>query len=314
MKKKYLTIFLAFSISLMAHSQYTTLAGGSQVCEEPSNLVLVDVTDSTLEVSWDASPDEMNGYEWAIFGDGADPVVDTPVFSGNVQTGITDLVVSGLYQNIEYDFYIKTLCDAGDESDWSLKLDFMTLPQPCAPPTDITVDSFSDTSASFSWTLSVNDADAEEYGWAIFNEGDVPFVDSPLQGAYIATGIDDVLISGLSPNTTYDFYIYLICDWGPYIISDLVGPITFTTTSLGLEDNKLENFKFYPNPSANHIFLEANAPIDRVEIFSVTGKKVIEKERLINLFQMDISSLKTGLFLMKVLIDNEVGYYRFVKK
>ncbi|HZH70703.1 MAG TPA: GEVED domain-containing protein, partial [Flavobacteriaceae bacterium] len=53
-------------------------------CSAPMNLTLNNVTETTAEFSWDASPDESNGYSWVLMNMGDNPETDTPVDQGTV--------------------------------------------------------------------------------------------------------------------------------------------------------------------------------------------------------------------------------------
>lgn len=94
-------------------------------CDEPENLALVNVTETTAEISWDASPNDTEGYNWLLMADGEDPLTDVPVQDGNVASGITSVSLSGLDDDTTYDFYVQTDCDT-EQSDWAGPLIFST--------------------------------------------------------------------------------------------------------------------------------------------------------------------------------------------
>lgn len=110
----------------------TVLAAAT--CDPPTNLMLDNVTDTTAELSWTASPDETGGYNWAVMEDGEHPTTDTPVQSGSTVTGITDAMASGLVANTDYDFYVQTDCGAATTSTWAGPLNFTTDVSPTTFP------------------------------------------------------------------------------------------------------------------------------------------------------------------------------------
>src|SRR5690606_9028229 len=68
----------------------------SGACAKPENLSLDDITETTVDMSWDASPDESGGYDWVVMAAGDEPNTDIPIENGNVQSGITNVEVTGL--------------------------------------------------------------------------------------------------------------------------------------------------------------------------------------------------------------------------
>lgn len=82
---------------------------------------------------------------------------------------------------------------------------------------------------------------------------------------------------------------------------------------LGIEDNVLESFSFYPNPSNNNIFITALQTIETVSIYNMLGQNVFtEKIDSIN-SEINISNLASGNYIMKVSINGSLGTYRLLK-
>jgi hypothetical protein len=72
------------------------------------------------------------------------------------------------------------------------------------------------------------------------------------------------------------------------------------------------NFSFYPNPAKNNLYLNANKPIQKIQVYSILGKEAIS----VNNFtgnSLDISNLAKGMYLAKVYINDAVGTFKFVK-
>src|SRR5690554_1699877 len=100
--------------------------GNPLLCDNPSNVTLVDIGDTSAEFSWTASPTETDGYEWAVMANGDNPDNDIPVDTGTVGTGITTATANGLSPEGSYDFYVRTDCGADGYSDWAGPLSFNT--------------------------------------------------------------------------------------------------------------------------------------------------------------------------------------------
>lgn len=79
-------------------------------------------------------------------------------------------------------------------------------------------------------------------------------------------------------------------------------------------DNSIKNrITLYPNPSSNILNIENNSgkDISDITIYSVNGIKVKQST---NSDSMHISDLQSGIYIVKIQIDNEVINYKFIKK
>ena len=93
--------------------------------------------------------------------------------------------------------------------------------------------------------------------------------------------------------------------WGLYFDSK---------NSLGINENRFENFKFYPNPVQDVLNISAKSVIENVSIFSLLGQKVMEVSVNQNASSINIESLTNGVYIMKVMIDGTSASYKIVKQ
>ncbi len=97
----------------------------------------------------------------------------------------------------------------------------------CASFNNIAVDSISGTAAKINWTPGTSNSSFYlEYGVSGFSRGSGTTVSGSYPGAQ-----PPVVISGLSPETTYDFYLGEVCNSGADSV-ELVNPASFSTTKL----------------------------------------------------------------------------------
>ena len=89
----------------------------------------------------------------------------------------------------------------------------------CPKPTNLTTTNITQTTADLGWT-EAGTATTWEYDYGVTGYG-------PPVGAGTSTTSNPVNITGLSPNTTYDWYVRANC--GAKEVSDWAGPQTFTT-------------------------------------------------------------------------------------
>ncbi len=89
----------------------------------------------------------------------------------------------------------------------------------CVAPSALTASSFSTTSATLGWTANGSTAWEIEFGPAGFVQG---------TGTMVTTGVTNpYVLSGLTANTAYGFYVHAVCT--PGIYSVWAGPATFNT-------------------------------------------------------------------------------------
>ena len=76
------------------------------------------------------------------------------------------------------------------------------------------------------------------------------------------------------------------------------------STTLSTIDNEISKLKMYPNPSDGYITF--NKSIDLIEIFDITGKKIMIFENTFKNQELDISKLNSGYYIIKISNDEEV--------
>lgn len=95
-------------------------------CFTPSNLVVSNVTSTSVDLEWDAVNNAINGYVYYAFESGDDPETDTAVSTDVVAAGETSVTVTGLSDATPYDFYMVADCDADGLSSLSMPVSSLT--------------------------------------------------------------------------------------------------------------------------------------------------------------------------------------------
>ena len=94
-------------------------------------------------------------------------------------------------------------------------------------------------------------------------------------------------------------------------ITDIV--IDGTNIVLGLGENTIEGFSYYPNPTTGVLNLTSVANIEQVSLYNLLGQRVLDTKVQATASQVDISSLSAGTYLMKVTADGQTGTYKVLK-
>lgn len=74
--------------------------------------------------------------------------------------------------------------------------------------------------------------------------------------------------------------------------------------ALSTSDVSLDAFAMYPNPAKNVLNIESSTAITNVDIYDITGKQVLTTTGFLNSTQLNISSLNSGLYLVKLTAEN----------
>ena len=79
-----------------------------------------------------------------------------------------------------------------------------------------------------------------------------------------------------------------------------------------VDDNAMVMISVYPNPTQDVIFVGANdgLPIQQVEVFNVTGQKVISSTET----EINVSALESGMYFVRVTADDRIVIRSIVKQ
>lgn len=70
------------------------------------------------------------------------------------------------------------------------------------------------------------------------------------------------------------------------------------------------SLQLYPNPATDRLMLSADMPVQRVQVFDMTGRMVMSSTGT----ELDVSALPAGLYMLRAMGEAGVGSKKFVKK
>jgi hypothetical protein len=149
-----------------------------------------------------------------------------------------------------------------------------------------------DTDGDVSWALSAGGND-DEYGYDVstFGDGNVY-----VTGGFYSPEFFFGSLSLLNTNNSVDYFLAKI------------------GSSTGIDDGIFrEEFRIFPNPADDH--LEISTSIQGIlEINDLTGQTVLKTEVTAGSRQVDISKLTPGIYLVRVLTNDNITVNKLVKK
>lgn len=160
--------------------------------------------------------------------------------------------------------YIGLGTGAFDETDfWEYSPD-------CEAPENLTATNIKSTSAKVNWNIEPG---AETYSVRYRKAGTIPWTKTTTQLNYKK-------LTGLAPDTQYDWAVKSVCDAVNNVSSDWSATQNFTTKPLRLEDESILNeatIEIYPNPfsssTAVSFSLSENSVIT-MEVFDLAGRRI----------------------------------------
>ncbi|KAF0237566.1 MAG: hypothetical protein FD181_1804 [Prolixibacteraceae bacterium] len=76
-----------------------------------------------------------------------------------------------------------------------------------------------------------------------------------------------------------------------------------------------EEIRIYPNPARNEINISSVENITDIQVYAITGKQILnQKFSSVNQLKLNIEGFSPGIYLLKVLHNNQVSTLKFVKE
>jgi len=124
------------------------------------------------------------------------------------------------------------------------------------------------------------------------------FAGFPAAIAETGDGLPCIAFAGTSSGGSYGYNLYFDAK------TDLVG----------IEENSLEVLRFYPNPVKETLNISSNNTVENISIYSLIGQEVMQLSPQQKKPAIDISSLASGVYVMKVEVDGQMGTYKIIKE
>ena len=85
-------------------------------------------------------------------------------------------------------------------------------------------------------------------------------------------------------------------------------------TNLGTEDINTSEFSIYPNPTSDMLNIEGNTQIEKVVIYDLLGRNVLETSPMVERTQINLNSLKAGVYFASIASEGKRIVRKIVKE
>lgn len=126
------------------------------------------------------------------------------------------------------------------------------------------------------------------------------------------------------PNVTggYTEWIYPVDNtWqdGIYTITVSFAGQTFETkfgvgTTLGTDELVKNEIALFPNPASDKIMVQGNSVLEKVSLYNLLGRKIMEIAPSSEKAELNLTSLQTGLYIVKVESNGKTSNYKVMKQ
>lgn len=265
-------------------------------CTVPENLAVSNITTNSAAISWTPVGAESawnlqyktdTAATWTLVSDLTSP----------------SYLLTNLQTATEYQVQVQAVCGDGTSS-WTAPVSFTTMDDQCAAPTNLHLVDTTTTTATLDWNQTsgtanewtVNYRKTSEEAWAM----------------EIATTHPFVLVN-LERGVSYTAQVIAHCTNGIY--SEPSNIITFTTSTVGVQNYELDQTEIYPNPTTGVFTIQnTNVSIQSVEVYDVYGKLMSRVEVNDNTVTIDATSYASGVYFTRIMTENGVVTKRILKK
>lgn len=114
-----------------------------------------------------------------------------------------------------------------------------------------------------------------------------------------------------NPSATYYIAFEGTSNWARGLNLD---DVTVQSSVLSSDGFDKSEFSYYPNPVKNSLSLSYSSEINTVEVFNLLGQKVLYKNIDLTTAELDMSSIPSGNYLVKVYIGENIETIKIVKE
>jgi len=328
-------------------STFDVCVGSEPFCQPPANVVVNSFDAPDADLSWDDNSAMEYQYELRTSGapgSGATGLEQTAVVTG------TSAALTGLLEDVQYTFYVRSICSVGDTSSWSpgaVMLDgycwsnFTNVT--FEHITNVTLEEINNNSAgtvggpvdytdmeatvarSSTYTLSVSIlADMLEYVYAFIDWNQNKVLDDAGEVYTVATSTDQVGPHTLDITVPADAELgdtrmrvmlaYNNTTPDPCMMQTYGEAEDYTLdVTLGTSISALsgEVFSVYPNPASSELFISTAKPV-HVKVYDMVGHLAMEQDKVTRL---NVANLAPGSYSLLITDEkgNTEGRVRFVK-
>ncbi|MFL0353461.1 T9SS type A sorting domain-containing protein [Xanthomarina sp. GH4-25] len=89
---------------------------------------------------------------------------------------------------------------------------------------------------------------------------------------------------------------------------------SYDSSTLGIETTQTVDFTMYPNPASNRVVVSSNLENATVEIYNITGKRIMDRKLNFGENRINVSELASGVYIARFVTENKVDTKKLIIK
>ena len=127
------------------------------------------------------------------------------------------------------------------------------------------------------------------------------------------TGLSEITLENYTATSKFAFYGNATSSSLSEDVDFFVDNFRITSTSLGVEDNSISLFNYFPNPVNDVLTIKAQKDVDNITVYNMLGQVVKQQTPNTRDCTVDLSAMQSGAYFVQVSIDNSVETVRILK-
>ena len=122
----------------------------------------------------------------------------------------------------------------------------------------------------------------------------------------------EIVLSGYGAEVQFAFYAF--SDTSNEDNNFYVDNFQITTTTLGVVRDTIDNFLLFPRTVKDIVSFSSLEKVDKITIYNIMGQEVYTQRPNLLSSSLDLSSLSSGMYIVKVQVGNNLGSYKIIKE
>ena len=128
----------------------------------------------------------------------------------------------------------------------------------------------------------------------------------------VSQAMPEVTLSTTSTTAKIALYAFSGVSGGDYDFH--VTNFQVTTETLGTATNTLEGFTLYPTIVKEELNFRSQNKVEAITVFNLLGQKVFSGAPNANNSSVNLSTLRPGVYIVKVSAEGNIGSYKIIKE
>ena len=279
-------------------------------CTKPYNLIAKDITSSQVNIAWYDNTQsgnytlyykEQNTNEW------------DSIFSSD-----TIITLSDLQSFTKYNLFVVNNCS---ENTFSINSDTISFTTLCTDETVYIIDTICNNEIYSFFENNLTQSGIYTHNLRTENGCDSNII----LNLTVNPTFNDTINASISDNEAYNFNNQSLTQSGTYTanFTSINGCDSIVVLNLevnaGLNDmNTLTVLKLFPNPAEEYLEIQTTKVVanSNIKIMDLSNKVLLEQDLSndLNNTRIDISTLKTGVYIALIQLDKDIYRLKFVKR